>query len=381
MIRSMTRPGRSLGPIDVALAVLFCGLGVWLMVENVQDPKVDASRLAIPVFLLVTIPVLWRRQAPTVALGATFVALLVHIALFGTITRCGLVFPLLWVLVFAAGAHEDRNMALVGLGLGLASVTVMLAADYSAGFNALPVFGPLTAVVWGTGRLAHSRGRLADQLRARTEELRHARDERARLEVASDRARLSAELDELLQRRLGELAQLADAGAAETDTALAGAALADIEHESRRTLQEMRAVVGALRDDDGVTVSVNPQPTLTNLEALVLRAKGADARLTVSGSPRALPAGVELSAYRVVENLLDALDDAPGVEVDVRFRDDALELAVSGPARRRDAGASMERARERVQLHAGTLRSSARGGRAHALVELPVLAPVAAEAW
>lgn len=349
------------------------------MVGNVQDPKVDASWLTIPLFLLVTIPILWRRRAPTAALGATFAALLAHIALFGTITRCGVVFPLVWVLVFAAGAREDRDLALVGLGLGLTSVTVMLTADYSAGLNALPVFGPLTAIVWGAGRLAHSRGRLAEQLRARTDELRHARDERARLEVAGDRARLSAELDELLQRRLGELAKLADAGAEQTDPAAAGAALAAIENESRRTLQEMRAVVGALRDDDGVPASVDPQPTLTNLEALIVRAKGADARLTVSGSPRALPAGIELSAYRVVENLLDALDDAPGVEVDVRFRDDALELSVSGPARRREAGAAIERARERVQLHAGTLRSTARGGRAHALVELPVIAPVAAE--
>ena len=51
-----------------------------------------------------------------------------------------------------------------------------------------------------------------------------------------------------------------------------------------------------------------------------MRAKGADARLTVEGSPRALPAGVELSAYRVVEHLLDALDDAPGVDVERALR-------------------------------------------------------------
>lgn len=95
------------------------------MVGNVQDPKVDASWLTIPLFLLVTIPILWRRRAPTAALGATFAALLAHIALFGTITRCGVVFPLVWVLVFAAGAREDRDLALVGLGLGLTSVTVI----------------------------------------------------------------------------------------------------------------------------------------------------------------------------------------------------------------------------------------------------------------
>ena len=85
-----------------------------------------------------------------------------------------------------------------------------------------------------------------------------------------------------------------------------------------------------------------------------------------------LPAGVELSAYRIVEHLLGALDDAPDVDVRVRFGDDALELAVSGPARRR-AKAAIERARERVQLQRGTLEATVRGGRAEAVVSLPLL--------
>ena len=66
---------------------------------------------------------------------------------------------------------------------------------------------------------------------------------------------------------------------------------------------------------------------------------------------------MELSAYRIVEQLLDALEDAPDVEVRVRFGDDALELAVSGPARRAPK-AAIERARERVQLHHGTLEAT-----------------------
>ena len=99
----------------------------------------------------------------------------------------------------------------------------------------------------------------------------------------------------------------------------------------------MREIVGVLRYDDAPT---SPQPTLTSLRALVLRDKGDDARLTVEGSPRVLPAGVELSAYRIVEHLLSALDDAPGVEVGVRFGEEALEIRVSGPAGRRgDVGA------------------------------------------
>ncbi len=104
-----------------------------------------------------------------------------------------------------------------------------------------------------------------------------------------------------------------------------------------------------------------------------MRAKGSEARLTVEGSPRVLPVGVELSAYRIVGHLLDALEDAPDVQVRVHFREDALELDVSGPARR-NAKAAIERARERVQLQAGTLEATTRGRRAEAVVILPVAA-------
>ena len=95
----------------------------------------------------------------------------------------------------------------------------------------------------------------------------------------------------------------------------------------------------------------------------------------MEGNPRVLPAGVELSAYRVVEHLLDALEDAPGVDVRVRFADDALELGSPGPAqaprRRRSSGPASG-----CELHHGTLEATTRGGRAEAAASLPVLAGV-----
>jgi hypothetical protein len=201
---------------------------------------------------------------------------------------------------------------------------------------------------------------LAEELEERTVELGEARDERARMEVAGERARLSRELDELLRRRLGALVRLADRGAARDDAAGASAVLARIESESRRTLEDMRAIVGVLRDED-VGGDSAPPPALSRLDALLDRSGGV--RLQVEGNPRVLPPAVELSAYRIVEHLLDALDDSPGAEVRIRFGDDRLELAVSGRARR-GAGASVERARERARLHDGSLEASVRRGRA-----------------
>ena len=133
-------------------------------------------------------------------------------------------------------------------------------------------------------------------------------------------------------------------------------------------------MVGVLRDDEG-GAATTPPPTLTQLDALLVRAKGAGARLTVEGRARALPPGVELSAYRVVEHLLDALEDSPDVEVAVRFADDSLELRVSGDLRRRSRDA-IERARERARLHHGELATTTDGGRTEALVSLPIFATV-----
>jgi hypothetical protein len=372
MLDAMTSLRRGISRLDVLIAVLAVGLSVVLMLEDHADE--GASLLALPLFLPIPLTLLWRRAAPLHALAAALVAVTVHVAVFGNITRCGAFLPISFLLVFTPAARLPLRGALQGLGLYLVATTVMLGWDRSAGIGALPYACSLAAVVFASGRLVHARGIKVARLQEHTAALRTARDDRARMEVAMDRARLSAELDELLQRRLGELATLADRGLAGEDGAAATATLLDIERGSRRTLEEMRAVVGVLRSDAQID-PVAPQPTLTHLEAMLVRAKGADARLTVEGNPRVLPAGVELSAYRVVEHLLDALEDAPDVTVVITFGDDALDIAVAGPAARRgQAAGAIERARERVALHAGTLDAATRGGRAEAVAHLPFLA-------
>lgn len=366
---------------DVAIAAALSILGLVLMVENVGgiedvSPGGDVSgvsALAAPLFLAVTLPLAWRRAAPLGALAAAAAALLAHAGLFGELVRCGVAIPTTLLLLFAVAARLDLNRALVGLALGLGGGALIVATDpVFTGVGDAPFVLALMTIVWGIGRVVRSRSRLTADLETHTSELRTARDERAQLEVATDRTRLSGELDELLHRRLGELARLAGEGPRDGDTAATTATLVDIETESRRTLEEMRGLVGALREDSG-GVATAPQPTLTHLEALLVRAKGTDAALSVEGNPRTLPAGVELSAYRVVEHLLAALDDSPDVDVHVRFADEALELSVCGQARRR-AGAEMERARARVQLHHGTLETSMDGRRSQIVASLPVLA-------
>jgi hypothetical protein len=382
MIDSMTASLARIGKRDIAIASFLTALGLLLMYGNVHD--YDAAEFkkntaiyyggilpysfAIPLFPMVTVPLLWRRVAPLAAVGASFAGLVVNELLVGSdVIRCGVVFPTAFVFAFTTASQLDGAEARKGLALSLGLILIEVV---ELGPPTTAVFALVGVAMWGIGRLVRSRTRMADELEARTAELRVARDERARMEVATDRARISSELDALLQRRLGELARMAGDGSKLANAAGAAATLADIERESRRTLEEMRAVVGVLREDES-EAPMAPQPTLTHLDALLVRAKGSDARMTVEGDPRVLPPAVELSAYRITEQLLAALDDAPDVEVRVRFSDDALELAVSGPARRR-ARASIERARERARLENGTFEAKVKGGRAEAAVSLPV---------
>ncbi|CAA9513293.1 MAG: hypothetical protein AVDCRST_MAG53-2899 [uncultured Solirubrobacteraceae bacterium] len=364
-----------IGRLDVSFTLVLVALGLLLMYSNVQGDEgpPNLSVFAIPAFLPIPLALLWRSSDPTRALGAVVLALVVHFAVFGEVVRCGVAFAVIALLTFSAGARCGRQEALVALAIGVVAAVIVGISEF-LGPGVLVVGVPLALASWAFGRVARSRGQLAGELRARNQQLRSARDERARLEVATDRAQLSGELDALLQRRLGALAQLADRGAESVADGTAAAVLLEIEHESRATLDEMRTLVGVLRSDDG-RASVAPQPTLISLDALLLSTKGG--QLSVKGSPRALPAGVELSAYRVVEHLLDALENASGVKVEVRFAPDALELLVEGPARRRsEVTTALSRARERVELHRGSLETSTHGGWATAAVALPLRAGV-----
>jgi hypothetical protein len=203
----------------------------------------------------------------------------------------------------------------------------------------------------------------------RNEELRSLRDQRAQLEVTDDRVRMSGELDSLLDRRLHQLTTLAEAGTRIEDPAAAQALLTRIEDEGRRTLDDMRDVVGRLR---GGEVVLSPAPSVAHLDALLAQH---GSRLEVSGDPTVLSASLELSAYRIVEHLLAVLDRDGDRPVDVRmvFERGSLQVTVTGRVSRgADVRGAIARARERARLQEGTLQVKLTRGRARAVADLPV---------
>lgn len=363
-------------PSEVILVVLMVALGAVSMVANVNAADglqpgyrhaiESHSWLMVPTWLAACVaPLWWRRGALGMCLAVAAIVG-VHVLAFGYVVRCGSGLPLSFAIAFLVGYSEPRRRALWGLGAVVGLQVLVLVKDAAAPFAVLAATAAIAGVVWGAGYLTRERSEIGAQLRARTRELRRLRDERTRLAVGDDRARLSAELDELLDARLDQLARVAE----ENLTSPTKDVLVLLENQSRSTLDEMRTIVGALR---GANVSLSPAPTVAHIDGLL--ARHSTAPVTVEGDPRSLPAGVELSAYRIVEHLIEALDSDPDLSVALRFEDTALEVTVSGRAgRASDVRAAVARARERALVQHGTFEAKLTRGRAHVVAYLPVRA-------
>lgn len=365
---------------DLALAALLSAFAIILVSGLVNQPAGTAQGGVIPALavLTMTVPVAWERQLPVAAAAVVAAGALLNEFVIGPMIRCGPGLPAVFVIAFFAGTRLTGRKLVIATALCAAAVTTQSFYDPQLGASFLLGGLPAVAAACLAGQLARSRSLAAADLRERNAELREQREQTARLAVAADRTRVAADLDVFLRERITVMATIAASGRelVTVDPAAACDAFAAVESNGRATLAHMREVVGSLREE-GLT---GPQPVLAQLGGLLESATTADARLRVEGSPRALPAGVELSAYRIVEHLLTVLQDTPEarIEVLVRFGPDALELDVVGPASpHSDPGTALTVARERVALLGGSLRIETGSGRYAALVKLPLTATYA----
>src|SRR5580704_17690136 len=354
-----------LGVLDVAVAVILSGYAVALVSGVLHTSHPHGGAAASVGVLFMTLPVAWRRPAPLAAAAVIAAAALLNGLVFGVMVRCGACLPAIFLVAYAVGVRRDRGPAAAGLLLCAAAVVAEGLYDPQIEGGGLIFVLPVLAAFFASGRLVRARTQTAAALRKSSAELRRQREETARLAVLADRARVTADLEQSLHAQIGGLASTAAtglgalAGDLAGDQAAARQALASIERDGRAVLGHLREVLSTLQErplgdpqfgdpqfrepefgdpqfgDPQFRESQpsEPQPTLARLSELLARATTADARLTVDGSPRTLPAGLELSGYRIVEHLLLALEDAPEAAVDVRlsFTPDALELHVSGP--------------------------------------------------
>jgi signal transduction histidine kinase len=270
--------------------------------------------------------------------------------------------------VYTAAAHTGGRRAHVAAGLTIAIYVADLAMDriYLEGIVFLAL---LWGAPWVVGRAVRRR-RLSER---RVEEERT----RAQAAIVEERARIARELHDVVAHAISVIVlqargarRVLDAEPADTREALE-----TIERTGRQALEEMRRLLGMLRTSDE-QLALAPQPGLKELGRLVeqVQAAGLPVQVVMEGEPRELPPGVDLSAYRIVqEALTNALKHAGPARARVLLRYDADELGLeiaddgAGSGDGSGSGQGLIGMRERVSVYGGELEAGRRPGGGYAL--------------
>ena len=346
-------------PADVQDAALALALALGAEAEVIIRGSTDPATLILAA--VGGLSLFARRRAPWVMTITFLVALLARTLIVGGQDSDVVVFAGV-VVAYSLGAHMPGRESLVAVAVLLVGYLIdeLVISGFSVGLvpGGILLFG----FPWLAGRTLSSHRRLTRELGARTTQLEHEREERARLAVVQERGRLAVQINDVVTRGIAAMVSHAEAGRA----ALAGErgavekALRQVEHDGRDALTEMRRLLGALRTDDGRALA--PQPSLGEVGRLVenARAAGMDVSLSVEGKPRPLPTGIDVSAYRIVQEALrnarEQRDDA--IRVTVSYGDRDLRLEVAGAGRDGALPALNQHwvaIRERVALYGGAL--------------------------
>jgi signal transduction histidine kinase len=355
---------RALDPfrVDVALAALFV---VATAIElSLIESHGHNRAITIAAGVIASSSLVFRRRDPLLAAAIYIAPSLIQAVLDGFLTGNSTTPFLAVILLFYSIGRYAPPKRFPGATTVLA--TGMVATLWIEGgfpvedsFWAVFMFGLPTLA----GRALRSRVLLQAELREKAERAELERVARAHGAVEDERGRIAAELQTLVVNGLSAMVVQAETVPRTIDSGdlvRASAALAAVEDTGRDALTEMRRLLGVLRrDHDGLELA--PQPGLARVEALVerIRDRGVEVTLRVEGGRRPLTTGVDLTAYRVVEDALDAAAEqgAGSAEVLVRYQPDELQLQVSDDRDRGDASPRLPGLSDRVGLYGGRLRA------------------------
>ena len=351
----------------LVLLVLFLFVTVQVQVWSSEDSQPWLHAVLAAAY---TLPLLAARRRP---LAAALVVVGAAFADHWLDGHGGQAWFAILLAVYALGRYADARASAVGMaavGAGVLAVDLPRLQDGAPLDEVLPGWFVI-AGVWGLGRWLRWRHGETEALRARAALLERDREEAARAAVAHERARIARELHDLVAHGLAVTVLQAQAAqrVLSEDPAAARKSLASIETLGRQGLAELRRLLELL-DERGEASPLDPAPTLARLDELVeqVREAGLPVTLTVHGSRGDVPAGVDVSAYRIVqESLTNALKHAgQGARVDLSltYRSDELEIVVAddGPAASSlpGAGRGLIGMRERVGLYGGSLEAGRR---------------------
>lgn len=363
---------------DGMVAAALVGLAFLNLYINWGNDTVLRAALAIALTLLLILPFTLRRRFPLAVLSFMTVAILVYRSL--NIPESSFTLYALLLAFFSAGAYgtspwRDRirllsafatigyltySVFFIGRGwifpvkTALSQVSVVLAEAF--------LFG----AAWWIGNVFRIRRIHETELQERTIQLEQERDENARRAVFDERVRIARELHDVVAHHVSVMG--IQAGAArrilKQQPEKANEVLSLIEASSRQAVAELQRLLGFLRQESQVD-ELAPQPSLNQLDVLVkhMREAGLPVEVKIEGEPQPLPPGVDLSAYRIVqEALTNTLKHAgPATAfVTIRYASNKLELEIRDTGKNQTQEDSLEKKgrgligmRERVTLHGG----------------------------
>ena len=380
---------RSFNPlaVDGLLAAALATVSLLtLFDQTVEKGMHEPNALAALTALVTTAPVAVRRRVPLLAMALGCFGILAHIVAD---------FPEGWLpivvllLTYTVGASAPPHRALIGLATMVVTM-VLLGLSDAPGLGALGVIGNVAVfcLAWLIGLAIRTRREALESQVREAQERANVERQRSARELAEERLRIAQELHDVVAHSMSVIAVQAGVGAHVLDQRpdQARFALEAISATSRDTLTEMRRLLGVLRDGEGER-SHAPAPALTDVPQLVddVRAAGVPVSLRVEGGSNCLNAGVELSAYRVVQEALTNVIKHAGsptrVDVTVTYApgslvvevvDDGRGASAAGPDGGPDGGHGLLGMRERVGLWGGQLSTGpVPGGGYRVYAQLP----------
>ncbi|GAA4598373.1 signal transduction histidine kinase [Actinoplanes octamycinicus] len=316
------------------------------------------------------IPLIWRRRSPLVVFAAVTVLLWVSQAV-GAQSPAALLYQL--IALHALARYRSYRVALPAV-----AVTAVPVLGGPVNWTAVAVVGALVVATVVLGDSQRTRAAYLAGLEDRARRLEVERDQRARLAVAEERARIAREMHDVVAHHIAVMIALSD-GAAAISAGRPAEVMGRASATGRQALAEMRGMVGLLTPDRA------PQPGLTDIDELVerVRAAGVRVRLTRDGTPGDWGAGAGLAVYRILQealtNTLKHAGPTASAEVVVRYHPAGAEITVLDDGAGRasaDEGHGLAGMRERALPYDGRVESGPRPGagwRVHASLRFPAV--------
>ncbi|MEU0618285.1 MULTISPECIES: sensor histidine kinase [Streptomyces] len=371
--------------VDGFWAVILFGLSVLggATVEEAQGTELPA--LTVPVVLLLSLVVALRRRMPERMLVLALVVGVAQLVLDVATVPADFALLVIVYTVAAVGARWASRLALTA-GLCAAPLAQLRWPSPQAGTVENVALSVILAVpfalAWVLGDSIRTRRAYFAQLEERAARLEKEREAQAKVAVAAERARIARELHDVVAHNVSVMVVQADGAAYVLDAApdQAKKALETISTTGRQALAEMRRLLGVLRTGEHQEAGEYvPQPGLQQIEDLVeqCRESGLPVDFKVEGTSRELPRGVELTAYRIVQEALTNTrkhgGPHAGASVRLVYFDDGLGLLVEDDGKGAPhemyeeggfdgQGHGLIGMRERVGMVGGTLDAGPRPG-------------------